>query len=142
MLVDVYFNSSPMTQIIAQMNGNILGTKKIATGIYEIGHFSFDYDIEDQLKNKYPDFSSDFGSYGVCDNHEQILNTCPEIQNDKNRKFVISITKISKKNQPNEGGWRWHKWGEYIGTQESTREYLFDEPIIEEVFCYHVYEVK
>jgi hypothetical protein len=40
------------------------------------------------------------------------------------------------------GGWRWHKWGPYIGTQEPKCEYIHDEPEIEEVFTYHVYELK
>ena len=33
-------------------------------------------------------------------------------------------------------GWRWHKWGPYIGTQDPQCEYLADEPEIKEVFVY------
>jgi hypothetical protein len=55
-------------------------------------------------------------------------------------KFVISFTRVLKSNQPSAGGWRWHKWGPYMGTQNSQREYLHDEPSISEIFCYHIME--
>jgi hypothetical protein len=39
--------------------------------------------------------------------------------------------------------WRWHKWGEYIGTKNPQHEYLYDEDeSIQEVFCYHIYKRK
>ena len=78
--------------------------------------------------------------YGVCDNWEQIFKKIPEIkyyQNSK-EKFVIFLCCHTKKNQPKSGGWRWHKWGPYIGNQESQCEYLADEPNIELVYSFHV----
>ena len=84
----------------------------------------------------------DFNSYGVCDDFQQILDQCPEIVNSTGREFVITLAEMCKEDQPDWGGWRWHKWGPYIGTQEPTTEYLYDEPIIERVFCYHIYEKK
>jgi hypothetical protein len=47
---------------------------------------------------------------------------------------------VIKANQSHEGGWRWHKWGEYIGKYEPQYEYLYDEPEIEKVYVYHIYE--
>jgi len=80
-------------------------------------------------------------NYGVCDNIDQILNKYPELQNS-DRKFIVSLVSMLKSEQSKSGGWRWHKWGEYIGEQNPTHEYLYDEPEIEEVFVYHIYELE
>jgi hypothetical protein len=48
------------------------------------------------------------------------------------------LTEVRKDDQPKQGGWRWHKWGPYIGTHEKQFEYLADEEGIERVFCYHI----
>lgn len=124
------------------MTSNGREEKELETGVYECPHFNFNHQIKH--KDEYPVLTCKdgiyFGSFGVCDNYKQVLEQCPMIV-ESERKFVISVTKISKSRQPPEGGWRWHKWGEYIGTQEPTCEYLYDEPIIEEVYAYHVYEV-
>lgn len=43
------------------------------------------------------------------------------------------------------GGWRWHKWGTYIGTLDPQCEYLDDEDFGEDfkyVLCFHLYHVK
>jgi hypothetical protein len=55
------------------------------------------------------------GNYysGVCDNIDQFFehSVGKEILKDPKRKFTVSFVHISKKNQPSEDGWRWHKWG-------------------------------
>lgn len=44
--------------------------------------------------------------------------------------------------QPSEGGWRWHKWGPYVGDKHPEHEYLHDEgPEITQATCFHVYRV-
>jgi hypothetical protein len=80
-------------------------------------------------------------NYGVCDNVEQVMAKYPELETS-DRKFVVILTPIIKATQPSQGGWRWHKWGEYIGTQEPQCEYIYNEPIIEEVLLFHIYEVE
>lgn len=143
MLVDVNVVSNPISDMIAKMNGNVVGYEKVETGIYTIGHFNFDMMVYPQtiLKNEWPEFKNkDFNSFGVCDNYKQIIESCPELTKS-NRKFIISITPVEKSKQPAEGGWRWHKWGPYIGTQKPKFEYLHDEPAIEKVFVYHIYEI-
>lgn len=53
------------------------------------------------------------------------------------------LTPVRKADQTHDGGWRWNKWwGPYIGSQRPQFEYLYDEPEIDEVFCYHIYEKK
>jgi hypothetical protein len=135
--------SDPILGMIAAMNGNDTSEKEIKEGVYQIGHFNFENSIPFKLEfdDKYPSFSKGQGSYGVCDHYSQIFGEIPEILNSTERSFVISITEINKNTQPSDGGWRWHKWGEYIGNKEPQCEYLYDEPEIERVFVYSVYEL-
>jgi len=77
-------------------------------------------------------------SYGVCDSPEQLLNMY-DFEADP-RTFFIKLTEMRKSEQSSWGGWRWHKWGDYIGKQEPTTEYLYDEPLIDNVFVFHIYQ--
>lgn len=81
----------------------------------------------------------DFSSYGVCDSVPNLLEACPELETN-DRQFVVIMVLIEKSKQPSEGGWRWENCGTYIGNQNSLCDYLYDEPEIESVFCYHIYE--
>ena len=108
---------------------------QIETGCYQISHHgSTDFLPEYE---HYPKLS--VGPYGVCDSLEQIKQQCHELA-DPDRRFVITLTEVRKADQPPDYGWRWHKWGEYIGDHEITQEYLADEKDIERVFCFHIYE--
>lgn len=142
MLVDVSVIDDPLGTIIATLNGNCFDITRIEKGIYEVGHFNFNFCILDYSYENIEElpFIDGLNPFGVCDHYSQILEKSSEIKNS-NRKFVISITPILKQNQPKEGGWRWHKWGPYIGTQTQTTEYLHDEPEIEKVYVFHVYEL-
>ena len=79
------------------------------------------------------------GSYGVCDHLANLFQVYPELLAE-GRTFVVSMTPIDRDDEPEDGGWRWHKWGAYIGTQKPTCEHLYDEPDIDLVYCYHIYE--
>ncbi len=79
------------------------------------------------------------GAYGVCDSIENLISKCPELVTSE-RVFVVQLTPVVKSQQSSAGGWRWHKWGEYIGAYEPTTEYLYDEPSIERVYCYQIFE--
>ncbi len=140
MLVNGETRNDEITDAIAKINGNPIVAECIGTGVYEIGHFNFNHMLEDYELEQYPEFEDWFDSYGVCDNYSQILEHCPEIEKSE-RKFVIALTPIIKQNQSSKGGWRWHKWGPYIGVQESKAEYMYDEPNINKVYCYHIYEI-
>jgi hypothetical protein len=85
--------------------------------------------------------------YGVADSVEQIKDYYKEEIEDPDRKYVISMTPVfqDKENKGKGGGWRWHKWGEYIGILPTECEYLDDEDFGEDfkyVICFHLYEVK
>jgi len=128
----------PILSMLAAINNRSLGPVKIAQGVYTIGHFGSSHFLRDYGYDCSPDLGP-FNPYGVCDSYEDILTQCPEIDNPR-RKFIICLTLVKKADEPSQGGWRWHKWGPYIGKHEITREYLADEPLVEQVYCYHVYE--
>lgn len=81
-----------------------------------------------------------FSLYGVCDNYKQILEKYNWLEND-NDKYVIGLCKVIKTEQPKKGGWRWHKWGDYIGTHEITQEYIADEENIDFVYCFNIHKI-
>lgn len=149
--------SDPIFQAIARVNGNNSDEHMIKVGIYKINHFGSSaflrgkyeqYPVFGSIENLYPegdDRNEDCGyrgSYGVCDNVEQLLVHYPELEASTERKFVVCVTPIIRANQPTDGGWRWHKWGSYIGIQKPQHEYLYDEMNIEQVFVFHIYEQK
>lgn len=96
-----------------------------------------DYDIDD---NQVPGQRRQLSAYGVCDSPEQLLSLY-DFEADT-RSFFISFVEIRKDNQPSDGGWRWHKWGPYVGKQKPMCEYIYDEPDIKNVFTYHIYELS
>lgn len=107
------------------------------TGVYEYWNFNSPY-----LPNY--NFKHIYEVYGVCDNYQQIFERDENIQpyiSDKSKKYIILLTYVDKSQQPDTGGWRWCKWGEYIGDYNSVAEYLYDEPEIEGVFVYQLFEV-
>ncbi len=130
-----------MTDIVC--SGSKYQGIEVIPGIYiaglNAGHF-----ISGIILDEYDSFSKDGDcrdNYGVCDNHEQILNHYPELQGCTDRNFVVLMTPIIKAEEPDKEGWRWHKWGVYIGDYEPQCEYIHDEPEIEKVYVYHIYEV-
>lgn len=127
--------TDPILEMVARINGRSGNAREIRQGIYEIGHFGG----SDFLRGyeRYP--KTTVGPYGVCDSVEQLLAACPELE-AHGREFVVTVTTIRKADEPADGGWRWHKWGEYIGTQNPQCEYIHDEPSIEQVLCFHIYE--
>ena len=79
--------------------------------------------------------------YGVADNLGQIMEY---LSNEDGHylsgsgRYVLALTEVKKSEEPERGGWRWHKWGPYIGTQSPQSEYLVDEPEIDGVLVWEV----
>ncbi len=105
------------------------------TGIYQSSMaFNFpDYEFEElqerlSWEDKYMCVDPKC-THGVADNIEQIKEYYKEEIADQNRKFFIHVTPVwqEKENAGKGGGWRWHKWGEYIGKLNPQYEYLDDE---------------
>lgn len=144
MLIDDYrvLVPDPMLVLLASMNGKT-AAKHLQQGVYEIGHFGCTGFPGPDYKDWYADLddvrTETINWYGVCDSVEQLLAKYPELEASE-RQFLVTVHPLKKSEQSPDGGWRWHKWGEYIGTQEPLREYLYDEPVIEEVMVYQIYE--
>lgn len=81
-------------------------------------------------------------AYGVCDNIEQLESYARACIDNTEYTYVLSMMPVLKCVQPENDGWRWGKWGEYIGVQTPEADYIFDEPEIEKVYCFHIYAVK
>lgn len=113
---------------------------RLARGLYLLNHWNFS-DMVGVKLNNYPAFEVEgLYCYGVCDYPIQLIEKFPYLD-ESERKFVVSFVRIRKSEQPSEGGWRWHKWGDYIGDKNSQYEYLYHEEDIEEVYTFHIYEV-
>lgn len=86
--------------------------------------------------------------YGVADNVEQIKEHYKDWIEKPDTKWVIAVTPVfqDKSNEGKGGGWRWHKWGNYIGKLNPQYEYLDDEDFGDDfqgyVLCYHIYPVR
>lgn len=135
---DMYENAKSIDDVLIPLN-KYKGYECCPDGFYTQGFvISKTYDIINFEDGECLDRGE---IYGVCDGYEDILEKYSDILNLENKKFVVEMMYISKESQPEHNGWRWHKWGEYIGFYRPQCEYLYDEPIIEEVFCYTIYEI-
>lgn len=162
---------NPVVAILSKMNGGD-EVQNPSPGVYVNCGFNFNYMIEDgEILSEYPDYwpildydptwdskstsevrmaffqeqmknNTYFGSYGVADSIEQVLEKYKPYVDDPKNHFCFSFTEVRKDQQSERGGWRWHKWGGYIGTQEPQHEYLYDEPNIESVWVFSVYRIK
>lgn len=143
MLVDPTFQSLDpfMTAVLSVVSqGRTLDPPRIERGLYRSYNWSFDTLLGDQLLEQYPELPE--GAYGVVDSPEQFMAKLGRFLLKSPRRFVVSFVEIRRDEQSPEGGWRWHKWGDYIGDQKPTREYLYDEKDIDVVWTYHVYELQ
>lgn len=159
----VYGLTNPNHELWKSMNEKepmvVFACREVEPGIYETG-LNFEHSIGlysdgeaygsyQQLSkegkpiesNDWKDIVEGFSPYGVADNIEQVKERFKEMI-DSDNSIVISLTEMRQDEQPEEGGWRWHKWGEYIGKQESQCEYLYDEPNIQSVYVFHVFPVR
>lgn len=144
MLVDVTFKkpSQDMALILGIIGaGGPMVPERIGEGMYLSGHWSIDQ-LGVPVRERWREAPStwlDFEECGVCDTPEQAVHKLG--LRDRPEKFFISFVQLRRGDQPRDGGWRWHKWGPYIGDREPQCEYLHDEPQIEEVYTFHVYEL-
>lgn len=117
-------------------------TKTERTGIYysrSLNNSNFIYENTDTINFLDEDYQ--YQGYGVCDTIDQILEYY-DFENDS-RKFAIFLTAIYKEDQPEEYGFRFSKWGPYIGTKELIgADYIYDEPNVDMVYVWEVLEIK
>lgn len=148
----------PLLDLLNSMNG-VNAVKQIEPGFW-LGGINFDHRIdwdsldvprESKLEYQYPEFGPEFhelsvgfACYGVCDTPQQFIHRYRNLLEKDERTFVVSFGHIAKdpSNAGEGGGWRWHKWGGYIGDGCPQCEYLDDEEGFDDgVYVYHVYQV-
>lgn len=105
-------------------------------------------------------------AYGVSDNASQVLNNLEHaleiyLTKDSTHDFftrgkrlykflterpdavyLIGFTPIFNHHNGASGGWRWHKWGTYLGKHTPKCEYLDEETNIDYVLIWHLYPLK
>lgn len=157
MLLDPIFQDIGPTDALilnAISSGNQRATSytRLRRGVYTCGHWNFDMYMERRdgkrlpFEMRYPSFPGDYdddtylGSYGVCDTVDQFLQYAGGRLHVPDRFFVVSLVEIRREHQPSNGGWRYHKWGQYIGTQNPQNEYLYDDKHIDAVFTFSILE--
>lgn len=119
----IYQSSIPFNFPCEEFSETLITGYKYFDMMYEKnkkeGESQLNYIFRTKLKN----------TYGVADNIEQIKEFYKKQIKDKKNKYVIAVTPVfqEKENKGKGGGWRWHKWGEYIGKLNSQCEYLDDE---------------
>lgn len=112
---------------------------------YFVGPLNTDMLLQSITVNKYAEvegigqwptgFFVDDSPEAFIEKYHWLLEADPRI-------FAVFFTWIRKSEEPESGGWRWHKWGEYLGVHEPTTEYLYDEPEIEAVVTVRIVEVR
>lgn len=142
MLVNIKFRymDENNRKVLDILSGSSNDIKNPFTGIYIIPHHNFGLLVANGM-DAYPNIDGYHSGYGVCDTIDQWMEHYYESVIESPRKFCVALTKVRKVDQPTDGGWRWHKWGSYIGSKNPQYEYLYDEKDIDEVYCYHTYEI-
>ena len=144
MLVDVNVPSKvedvAMSTILEVLSDGNPMPIRLQKGVYQIHHFSLNIALgwrQSSFEDQFPELNDTLSCYGVCDSVDQLLQLYRTFLENDPRRFVVSVTELLRENQPEVGGWRWHKWGPYIGTQKPQHEYLYDETHINRVFTFH-----
>lgn len=156
MLFDPRFSADPdpIFGLVAAMHGGSGKPSRLGAGFYQCGHWNFGdlctpslgrYDPNASFEEKY-DALARVGlesEHGVCDTPEQFMERFgPALAADTDG-WVVSFVVLQKADQSPRGGWRWHKWGPYIGDKTPQCEYLYDEgPEITQATTFSLFRVK
>lgn len=144
MLIDPRFKPrDPRLELVLSTIGGGRALTHLGPGRYALGHWNFGDLIEHVDTTPWQlGALGDHGTCGVCDSPAQWEEVYRAIIDDPKHAYCVAFVEIRRDEQSATGGWRWHKWGPYIGTQEPKHEYLFDEDAIERVFTFHLYELE
>ena len=151
----------PMEMSMVLASGE-LDLSLLETGVFESFSHNFGYICEDvELPTLEFDPWFDSGVQGscldpnggghqwemsniVCDSIEQAKKHWQAYMDDPEREFMIIVNPVQR-NPANAGtgsGWRWKKWGPYVGTHEIQHEFLDDEEAIDKVLLASIIQVN
>lgn len=112
---------------------------RIKSGVYVNESLSLAFHM---LRENYWDeyFWDDFTlpCYGVVDSPEQFMDKFGDKLESSSNYYTVMFSAVYRDAQPKEGGWRWHKWGQYLGDKKPQCEYLYDEPEIDLVYTFNI----
>ena len=141
----------PMALSMGLASGE-LDLKQVEPGVYEAFSHNFGF-IVDELEVSGIKFDAWFDSadsphqWGAsnvtCDNVDQAKKHWQSHVDDPQKEFVLVLSPVhcSPENAGQGRGFRWSKWGPYIGTQEIKHEFLDDEVGIDKVFLASIIQV-
>lgn len=140
----VLFRPDPgLALIFSVIGGGSSQPVVLGDGLLKITHFSSDMLLYG--KNGGWDFEIEgMPEYGVCDSPDQLVAKFGDILSNDPRNLCVFFTHVRKdtSNRGQRGGWRWHKWGEYVGEGTPEYEYLDDETGFDGgVYVYHVHDI-
>ena len=135
LITSLNFDHSIISEIEDEFN-DLIVTDGVLTGVIDLYNSKMTFEERMELREQH----ELFGSYGVCDSYEQVIDRFG--LNESELEVTVSLTPIYKNEQSETGGWRWHKWGEYIGDKTITSEYLYEEEDIDLVYVYQVFVLK
>lgn len=130
--------------VLGLVGGGRTAAGTLTEGLVEISHFSADhaYLVKESNWDEEEKYGCQF--YGVADTAEQARKYAEEHLGKRPERFCVFVTHVAKNpaNRGQGGGWRWHKWGPYIGTGTPTMEYLDDEEAFPDgIYVFHIYEL-
>lgn len=146
MLVSVTFYSpTAYNRRVLAVSGKDMVWAEVETGIY-IGPLNPHLCVagmHEWQEYAFPlvDNNLDMPPYGVCDSIEQFKEHFADELREAVAHYVVFLTPVRREDQSPEGGWRWHKWGPYIGKYIPQHEYLYDENI-DEVYVFRIWRRK
>lgn len=131
--------------LMLSLMGGSKGTQQVAPGFF-IGPLNLNMLVEHVEVEKYPSIpgiGSYPTSYYVCDTPQQFVERYGKILESAEGRYITFFAHIER-TPGEEGGWRWHKWGEYLGDLNPQNEYLDDEgeEFAEGVYVVHVSQVQ
>jgi hypothetical protein len=159
-------NSENFTELILEEDDPDLDTTGIYLEFLNARHHIerlTDYETVNPMGNKYLYIVN---QYGVADNATQVMRRLEQSLKDylfgnnldeeyylglslvrfmelyPEYRLVLLMTPHVNTKDYSWGGWRWHKWGEYIGVHEPQHEYLSYEQGIDYVLSYDLEIVK
>jgi len=144
--------ANPILSIMCAVGDRVAKDVPLETGFMEISHFSGDMMVWGRNAPEFYMGHPDIGDicegidcYGVCDSPKQFIDRyAAALAADPERTFFCTFTHVAKEpsNRGRGGGWRWHKWGNYIGDGQPECEYLDDEDGFENgIYVYHVLQI-
>lgn len=125
--------------------------ERVGKGFYINKDFSFDkwflrqyygYNVEDSYV-KILSHLKEHGlrSFGVADSIEQVKEYYKELEASP-EKFIVIMTPVYRKNESSYGGFRFHKWGRYIGEHALKHEYFYDHKDMDVIYTFRVLMVN